>query len=299
MKKIKFLLTSLFVLLSFIAPAMAQEVNIGLYVLNLGKFDISTGSFTADFYISMKCSQTCPQETFEFINGRAGTIDKIINKPKEKFYRIQANLNSPVDLKKFPFDTQKMQIIIEDKNNDIQELQYTSLEDESGIDDSIIFSGWNIDGWNAEAREHNYAVYNETFSQYVFNIEISRIVLNSFMKTFLPVIFILLIVLLSLILDPDKMPTRLTMAGSSLVAAVMFHVSISNQIPPVGYLTFADKFMILTYFILLLVFLIDIILIEFLELKKTKLVEKIHRSTEYSMLIAVPLLYILLFVFFT
>ena len=75
----------------------------------------------------------------------------------------------------------------------------------------------------------------------------------------------------------------------------MFHVSISNQIPPVGYLTLADKFMLLTYFILGASFLINILLLEFQERKKTELVEKIHRATEYSVFILVPILYLILF----
>ncbi|MEM3091324.1 MAG: hypothetical protein QXU39_01555, partial [Candidatus Pacearchaeota archaeon] len=101
-----------------------KEVKVGLYLINLGKFDIATGSFTADFYLSMKCDNICPQQDFEFMNGRASSFEKIIDKPNEKFYRIQANLVSPIDLKKFPFDKQKMEIIIEDKKKTINELRY-------------------------------------------------------------------------------------------------------------------------------------------------------------------------------
>jgi len=277
---------------------LAQDVQVGLYILNLGKFDTATGAFTADFYLYFKCSDNCTPENFEFMNGRANSIDKIYDEPDEKFYRIQANLNSQVDLKKFPFDTQTMQIIIEDKKNTIEDIRYVPLLEESGIDKSVTFIGWKLDEWNAEVKEHHYSVYNETYSQYFFNINISRIALNSFMKTFLPVIFIVLVVVFSFFIDPDKVATRLAMAGSSLVASVMFHVSISNQIPPVGYLTFADKFMVLTYFVLLSSFIINILLLEFNELKKGNLVKKIHQSTEYSMLWIVPLLYIMLFLFF-
>src|SRR3989344_4631617 len=188
-----------------------------------------------------------------------------------------------------------MQIIIEDKSKTTDELIYVADNGLSGVDDSIAFSGWNMDGWKADVREHEYNVYDETYSQYLFTIPISRIALNSFMKTFLPVFFILLVVLFSFILDPDKITTRLGMAGSGLVASVMFHISISNQIPPVGYLTFADKFMVLTYAILLSTFIINIVLLELLERKNTELVERIHRRTEYAVFVVVPLLYLLLF----
>jgi len=296
MKRIILLLFLLSVLA--ITPAIAQEISVGVYVLNLGKFDTSTGAFTADFYLDFKCSEDCSKVNFEFMNGRAASMDKIIDEKGEVFYRVQANLNSQVDLRKFPFDRQKMQIILEDKQTTSDELAFIPLDEESGIDPSIVFTGWNIDGWDAESREHDYAVYDETYSQYVFSIDISKIAFNSFLKTILPVIFITLVVLSSFVLDPDKINIRLGMAGSSLVAAVMFHINIANQLPPLGYLTFADKFMILTYLILLTTFVINIFLLEMLERKQDKLVERIHRRTEFSMFIVVPVLYILLFLLF-
>jgi len=295
-KSVLLLIMASFVI--FIPAVNAQDVDVSLYVLNLGKFDVATGAFTADFYLNMKCSEKCDVGNFEFMNGRASSVDKIIDTDKEKFYRIQGNFNSNVDLKKFPFDEQKMQIIIEDKLHAVDEIKYIAQDEQSGLDESIIFSGWNLEEWNAEVKEHEYKVYDETYSQYVFNINIARIKLNAFMKTFMPVFFILLVVLFSFVLDPDKITTRLGMAGSSLVASVMFHISISNQIPPVGYLTFADKFMVLTYAILLATFVINVYLLELLERKNNELVERIHRKTEYSMFAVVPLLYLILFLLF-
>jgi hypothetical protein len=277
------------------APVLAQEVEVGVYVLNLGRFDVGTGAFTADFYLSMVCSDDCTAVDFEFMNGRASSVDRIIDNEEEKFYRIQAQLTSPVDLREFPFDKQRMQIIIEDKSQTIDELVFVADEDLSGIDESITFTGWRLSGWNAEELEHEYGIYDETFSQYVFSIDIERIKWNSFLKTFLPVMFITLVVLFSFLIDPDKIAVRLGTAGSSLVAAVMFHVSITNQIPPVGYLTFADKFMVLTYFVLLMAFIINIALLDFQQLKKEKLVDRIHRRTKYTVFVVVPLLYLVLF----
>jgi hypothetical protein len=292
----KFSIMILVLLVLTLPIGLAQDVNVGLYILNLGKFDVATGSFTADFYLSMTCKDPCTSDKFEFMNGRATSIDKVIDLPNEKFYRIQANLNSPVDLQRFPYDSQLMQIVIEDKENTIQDLRYVPIYSQSGIDNGIAFIGWNIDGWNAIAKEHEYRIYNETYSQYTFTIKISRIAISSFFKTFLPVLVIMLIVLFSFLMDPDKITTRLSLVTSSLVASVMFHISIANQIPPVGYLTTADKFMVLTYIILLFSAILNVIMLELLEQKKTALVEKIHRRSEYSAFVVVPIAYILFFV---
>ena len=305
--KILLMLVTLLFLLSLTsisAQAAAKKdssdtkVNVGLYLLNLGKFDVATGSFTADFYLSIKCEKECPSYDFEFMNGRAASLEKIIDEPDEKFYRIQANLLSSIDLKKYPFDSQKLQIILEDKTETTKTLNYVADLEESGIDESITFIGWNIDDWKAYTKEHNYELYDEVYSQYVFEIPISRILVNAIFKTFLPIVFIILIMLSSFVLDPDKITTRLAMVGSALVASVMFHVSLANQIPPVGYLTFIDKFMVLSYFVILLSFIFNVFLLELHEQKKDELVKKLHSSTEFTMFILVPLLYILLFVFF-
>jgi len=283
----------------------ADEVQVGLYLLNLGKYELATGSFTADFYLDLKCAKTdkannmdkaCDFGSFEFMNGRASSSELIIDEPQEKFYRIQVNLNSPVDLKQYPFDQQRMDIILENKDKPLDQLKYVPLKTETGVDSDIAFTGWNIEGWKASSEKHEYSVYGESYSQYVFSLYISRLPLSSFFKTFLPIFFIVLLVLFSFILDPDKITTRLGMNGSSLVAAVMFHVYISNQVPPVGYLTFADKVMILTYFVLLVSFMINILLLELQENKKIELVNKIHHYTEYSMFAIVPVVYVVFFV---
>ena len=299
MKKIPFVL--LLILLLF-SPVMAREnyekVYVSLYLLNIGKFDISTGSFTADFYLTFECESTCPKMDFEFMNGRATSVDKQTDDPNLKSYRIQANLVSPIDLKKFPFDNQTLQIIIEDKQLTRDEMMYVPKLEESGVDPSIVFIGWDMGDWRAYEREHYYDVYNESYSQYVFEVPIYRIKMNAVFKTFLPMFFIILIMLSSFVLDPDKITNRLTMVGSTLVASVMFHVSIANQIPPVSYLTFIDKFMILTYFITLLSFIFNVFLLEMHEEKKDKIVQKLHRYTEFTMFIVVPLIYVLFFLIF-
>lgn len=272
-----------------------RDVDVALYILNLGKLDMSTGTFTVDFYLDMTCEGVCPQQDFEFMNGRANSVDKIIDTPSEKFYRIQAQLNTPIDLKRYPLDSQKLQIILEDKKQTISQLRYKANMGSSGLDDSVNIPGWKIAAWDVKVTKHEYSVYEETYSQYEFTITLERARTNSIIKTFLPVAFIVLVMLSSFILDPDKISTRLGMVGSALVASVMFHVSLTNQIPPVGYLTVADKFMMLTYFVLLVSFGLNVALMELIERKKVDKVEKLHRITEFSMIFLVPLAYVIFF----
>ncbi len=290
------------------APPVQQEILVGIYILDIGKLDISTGSFTVDFYLDLKSrdpKDQIPEENaaLEFMNGR-GAFEKIEDKGNEKFYRVLATLDTPIDLRRFPFDAQRMQIILENKTNGLDKVKYIPLTAESGMDRAIVFPGWAIKGWEATSTEHEYPVYktpegkNEVYSQYLFSVNIARIAVNSFLKTFLPVLFLMLIVMASFILDPDKVTTRLGAISSALVASAMFHVSISGQIPPVGYLTFADKFMVLTYLILLMSFCLSLA-IYLMQGKPEKQARalKLHHFTEGMVFAGMPVLYVALFLF--
>jgi hypothetical protein len=76
--------------------------------------------------------------------------------------------------------------------------------------------------------------------------------------------------------DPDKITTRITLHSSFLIAAVMFHVAIGNQLPPLGYLTVADKFMFASYLSLGFSLFSAIVILELTEEKNTALVGKVH-----------------------
>lgn len=283
--------------------AVGREVEVGLYLVSLGKLDVSTGSFTADFYLSLKSQEPIPDGSFEFVNGRAASIDKLEDRQNEagiyeKFYRILANLTTPMHLKDFPFDSQQMQIIIEDKTEDIGKMRYVPAKNESGLDTSITFPGWRITGWEVSVKEHEYPVYESKYSQFVYTVSIERMAFSSFLKTFLPVIFLMLIVMSSFILNPEQVATRLGAISSSLVASAMFHISISNQVPPMGYLTFADKFMILTYFILLASFFLSIAVFILQGKKAVERAKKLNRISERLVIIGMPVLYAALFLIF-
>jgi hypothetical protein len=54
-----------------------REVKVGIYVLNLGKLDVGSGAFTADFYLSLKSADPIPDASFEFLNGRAASLERM------------------------------------------------------------------------------------------------------------------------------------------------------------------------------------------------------------------------------
>jgi len=286
------------VVAAWTVSAQADEVRTGVYVVNLGKLDMATGAYSADFYLWMKSDKPFPSD-FEFMNSPGASVEKITDnvtaEGAEKWWRVKGSFTIPVDLKRYPFDSQKLQIVLEDKIAALGRLTYATDDNGTGIEKSLAFAGFEIRGCKGVTAVHEYP-WGEQYSQYVFTVDIVRTKFNAFLKTFLPVIFIMLVVMSSFILGPDKAATRLAMVSSGLVACVMFHLSITNSIPPVGYLTFADKFMVLTYFILLGSFFLNARLMVLLDKKKDETTaHRLHRATEGTVFVVVPLLYAGLF----
>ncbi|MBK8398134.1 MAG: hypothetical protein IPL26_23200 [Leptospiraceae bacterium] len=287
----------IFILLFFPFSLFAENVLIGIYIVNIGKFDVASGSFTIDFYLTLKTEKKneYPLETFEFMNGRATHSEKIYTEDNLVQYRILANLSSPVDLRRFPFDEQTLSISIENKKFKNDLVKYTILENETGIDEMIAFTGWNIRGWKVQEKDHFYKVFNETYSLVSLDITIEKIIWNAFFKTFLPVLIIIFLVTCSFIMDIDKVKDRLGVCTSGLVASVMFHLSISNQIPPVSYLTIADKFMILTYIVLMFCVILNVAMLHFIQDQSEERATLIHSFTKYGMFALLPSIYGLFF----
>jgi hypothetical protein len=284
--------------LFFVRPGLAKpvQVYVSVYVLNLGRFELATGAYTMDFYLSLRANQPVEMGEFEFMNGRAATVDKLIDTPTEKFYRIQANLSQNLDLRRYPFDEHLLTVELEDKRRTVEELVYVVDEKTCGVDPGVIVVGWRLVGWEARVVTHNYEVYGEVYSRFIFGLRIQRVTLNAVIKSFLPIACMLLVAFLSLLLAPDKVTTRLSLNISTLLGAVMFHVNLTSSIPPVGYLTLADRVMIATYIVLVLILLSGVAILRWAEKEeKKKLAVRIYQQALGVIPLLTGVLYALVF----
>jgi hypothetical protein len=152
----------------------------------------------------------------------------------------------------------------------------------------VNIAGWDFDGWKADVTEHYYAPYDTTFSKYVFSIQIHRSPIAAIFKTFFPALIIVSMGLLSLVLTPDKIIPRLTLTAGSLTGAVLFHLNMTSSLPPLGYLTFGDRFMLINYLALALALISTLIALAQVDKKQTEKAERVHHTA----LIVVPLVWV-------
>ncbi|MCS4541453.1 MAG: hypothetical protein HY929_03900 [Euryarchaeota archaeon] len=256
MKKpvIMILLTVLSTLIYLISPANSQSsfsepsqpVEVGIWLVNIEKFELSTGSYNIDFYLWFKWQGNLSPKNYEFMNGRTTSIDTRVDRSDYTEFRIRGTFLKTLSFKNYPFDEHVLTIEIEDKLNPIENLVYVPDLKESGIDPSINIPGWNLKEWSVNVVKHQYPG-NETYSRFIFEFVLARSTLSSVLKTVVPILIITCIAMLAFVISPANFGQRIGLGVTTLMSAVAFHLALSGQIPPIGYLTLADKIMLTVY----------------------------------------------------
>jgi len=272
---------------------------VGTYVLSVGNLDMTTGGYTIDFYLTLTCDRPCPEPQFDIMNATAEIYkDLQFSSDRRYSYRVRADLATRLDLEDYPFDAHKLTIEVEDKSLTTNELVYVVDSAGTGVDKYVIVSGWDLNGletpdtkddWQATVEDHLYPVFNnEAYSRYVFSLNISHPWQSSFLKGLFAAIVIVGVGMLSFLMPHDDAEDRLNLTAATLASAIFYHMTLTASVPPVGYLTYADQFMILQYIFITIALGIAIALFLLLGKEKIEQARRLHHLTRWI----VPVLWV-------
>jgi hypothetical protein len=249
-------------------PTGPQTMKVGIKLEKLNKFEVGPGTFAAEFYLTFRCAHEPCKPDFELTNGKvSGKPDKVVDEKLLKELRIKADLEGLVDLSEFPFDKHVLYIGLVDKNENVH---YEIDEHESTIEDTVKLAGWAIEPHFAVHTEKQKLADGRELSEAQLGIAIGRPRVSAFFKSLVPVIFMVFVAGFTLILKPKSAAGRLSAATGGLMSVVMFHLSSTSSLPPMGYLTRLDKFMLATYVVYLVNIAFSVAMVRFEEKKKEK-----------------------------
>lgn len=279
----------------------AEVVKVGIYLIRAGALDISTGAIDVDFYIDFTCETACGDKAeFEIINGTAKSKPVLLPDPtnpnadKEPTYRVSATVFQEVDLQKYPFDSHDITIVIESSNYDDSVVKYAVNAETTAIDPSVFILGWNFDAnppkASASIVDQYYKAWDLNYTRYVFKAHITKPALAGWLKGLLPAIFITLGSIFALFITTKNIGNRVAIITSALVASVLYHLNFTSRVPPIGYLTFGDNFMIINYIVILISLAITIWIIRSDAPERQEAVKRVNRIEIY----AIPALWIVL-----
>lgn len=265
-----------------------EVVKVGVYILSVGNLDTTISRYSVDFFLNFQCvTPGCDPSDFDLMNAGAGH-ERENQTGKDDvdayYYRIRATMRTNLNLRNFPFDSHDLEIEIEDRNKTDKEYIYIVDPEQSGIDSSVYVAGWDLEPRiTGQVTSHNYDIYNEAYSRARFHISIGHPWSSSFMKGLFAAIVIVGVGMLSFLMSPNDAKDRIALTSGTLASAIFYHMTLTASIPPVGYLTYADRFMILQYIFITasLGVAIGLFLMQSAGESEEKL-QQLHRVTRWS-----------------
>ena len=231
-------------------------VKVGMLLNTIDDYDVKTGTFTADFFVSFTSTTPIPPLDLQFPNGKVENKEVIADKATFKLFRLSGAFKSPADLRKYPFDAQELRIIIEDDVRGIDQLKFVADPERQQLARGFRAVGWQVSFVEAKVNAQSYPDRFEGddlfYGRYTFTIGVERFATSAAFKVFVPAFVIVLISLLGMWVPPDEMEVRSNSGAPMLAGAVLFHFALMQELPATSYLTRADKLMLGVYIALAL-----------------------------------------------
>ncbi len=269
---------------------------IDITVLNISAIDLNAGTYTVDMFISLVCQNApCQHEPNWDVMNATEDVDPIDQGTSIPFtsydYRLKTTLIGLVDYSFYPFDYLYIEMFIEDKKLDSNQINYqlASLEV-----DAMLF---NPSGWFYKPEQNGFAVTlvsyptdTKQFDRIDIWMFLERDRFGAFMKTIFAALVIVLVGMLSYLLRVEDANERLALTSSTLVAIVLYHISLVASVPATGYLTFVDKFMVANYVVIFISLVVSVMLMVYFNNEENEKAKRLHLRTRWS----VPLLWVFL-----
>lgn len=263
------LIALFFGLVAWLAPSFGSvaeagegeppRVYVGVYLHDVTTFELAEGHFDVDLDLWAKWRGEFDPDQLRIANAAHITREPLGVEQDGSWHaarwRVRGTLRGEFPVQRFPMDEQTLSILLE-----LPASAGVLVPDAAG---SGVYPRFSITDWVYEA-EFRPMIYQKTYPSDLgslafegrpaqlhrvsFDIVLARPLRPVFLKLFLPLGIVGLVVFASLFVGPDVLQPRMTMCVTGLVACFAFQFSISDVLPVVAYLTLADILFICVYF---------------------------------------------------
>lgn len=250
------------------APAPAPNaVTVGVFVNDIHELDFRTNTYSVDLYVWFRWRDSTidPAKTMEFMNRYMPTdhqrdvlLDEPQKMPDGSFYNIvreQGRFSSKFVLQRYPFDRQVLKVIFEDTVGSTAVQRYVPDGNAITGNPDITLPGYDVERPQMAITAHRYPTNfgdislagNETYSRVAISIPITRPLLTVSIKTFVPILLIVISSMLVLYVRPKMVEGRIGLAITALLTLVALQLTAAAALPDVDYLMLIDKAYLASY----------------------------------------------------
>jgi hypothetical protein len=235
------------------------RVAVGVAFRGLYNVDDKMGTWDADYYLYERWAPTpgfFPQtEVVNEINRQSSQFDETLLRGGQcmRSRRIHSTLHARYDLKRFPFDEQKLILELADAEFDTTDLEYEAEPVNLGLDedarDQLV--AWTVVG--APEFRLGQHVFSPrpgapTYTQATITITAHRQVGFFLTRFFLPLFLIVAVAMTVFWIHPEDLSSQVGIGVTCLLAVIAFQFAQASSLPAVAYLTFADRVYAICYF---------------------------------------------------
>ncbi len=250
------------------------KVLVGVYAYSISELDTVSGTFLFDGYVWFRWQGRLFQESdgpFEFavVNGVIESIDegaRVIRKNgwNRQSRRLTVRLRSNFLLSDYPFDRQRLAMILEHRWQGSEKLVFVPDDLAArGADlrHAFLAEGLEIHDWRIEKVAHrSYTKQYETdfgtidrdewqgrSSRYEFSIDVRRTVARYAVKLLLPLLVAVSMGFIVFWIDPQHFDAKICLGILALLNCIGLHIAHAGHLPEAGYVVKADWFFLDAY----------------------------------------------------
>ena len=253
-----------------------DKVTVGAFINDLQDIDLSSENFTADIYLWMrwKNPNIDPSATIESMNsegtqnttssptgGVAGEplFDAPLDMPDGSKYmvlRYQGVFSRKMSLEKYPFDTQVLEMVFEDKRGNTSKIEFVPDANPITVNNggSISIPGYVLGAPSLTVLAHRYptnfgdisADAGTPYSRIIIALPVTRDVLPYLVKIVLPIFIVILITSLIYLLPARLEDSRTGIGVTAMLTIVALQWTTDASLPSVEYLTLLDMVYIIS-----------------------------------------------------
>lgn len=169
----------------------------------------------------------------------------------EIFY---AKVETPMDLRRFPFDRQELEIYFHPFGYHSDELALVPDNDLArSWARNVGIADWSQESVSVRGEEETIAYFDDvtgTISAVVATVEITRRPLHVVLTILLPMIVLVALTWCVFWMDAETLSNRVSITFIGILSVVTYYFVVFESLPEIDYLTFMDGFILATFLIL-------------------------------------------------
>ena len=267
-----------------------RRMRIGFYVNAVRGVDWTAENFLVDFYWWIRYPKPASEEdrklaeALEFVNGDRGAAADVLEQEVQErktiagpdgdeeyvAFRSVGRFYFDADFRRYPFDRQKLPIVIEHEVLTTEELELIDDEDSYrrapgseerwGLAPSVRVPDLEIEratrAFTTQEYRTNFGdpTFRDaatSFARVTFTIHTARNYGAYLIKILIPLLIILVLAYLVFFVPAHDLDVAVGLTVTSILACIAFQLTVADDLPSIGYIVTSDRIFHLCYFLIM------------------------------------------------